>query len=97
MPEDDETPRTPGWLGDGILQNGVDQGATRRSAIRGTRTPAGSKPRPIGQPRRARTGQSGHSGAPSPGSQPRLSGAAVRPRRPVCITGGLARLLEALS
>jgi len=34
MPEDEETPRTPGWLGDGILQNGVDQGAARRAAIR---------------------------------------------------------------
>ncbi len=35
MPEDEEdTLRTPGWLGDGILQNGVDSGATRRAAIR---------------------------------------------------------------
>ncbi len=34
MPEDEDTPRTPGWLGDAILQNGVDQGATRRAAIR---------------------------------------------------------------
>jgi len=34
MSEDEETPRTPGWLGDGILENGVDQGAERRAAIR---------------------------------------------------------------
>jgi len=34
MPEDEETPTTPGWLGDGILQNGVDAGAGRRAAIR---------------------------------------------------------------
>jgi len=34
MPEDEETPSTPGWLGDGILENGVDQGAARRVAIR---------------------------------------------------------------
>jgi len=34
MPEDEETPSAPGWLGDGILQNGVDQGAARRAAIR---------------------------------------------------------------
>jgi len=32
--EEEETPRTPGWLGDGILENGVDQGAARRAAIR---------------------------------------------------------------
>ena len=34
MPEDEETPSTPGWLGEGILQNGVDQGAGRRTVIR---------------------------------------------------------------
>ncbi len=35
MPEDEvETHRTPGWLGDSILQNGVDQGAARRTVIR---------------------------------------------------------------
>jgi len=34
MPEEEETPSTPGWLGDGILENGVDQGAARRAAIR---------------------------------------------------------------
>ncbi len=34
MPEDEETPRTPGWLGDGILENGVDPCAARRAAIR---------------------------------------------------------------
>jgi len=34
MPEDEETPRTPGWFGDGILENGVDLGAARRAAIR---------------------------------------------------------------
>lgn len=34
MPEDEEMPNTPGVLGDGILENGVDQGAARRAAIR---------------------------------------------------------------
>ena len=34
MLEDEEMPSTPGWFGEGILQNGVDQGATRRAAIR---------------------------------------------------------------
>jgi len=34
MPEDEETPRAPGVLGDGILQDGQDSGAARRTAIR---------------------------------------------------------------
>jgi len=34
MPEGEETPRTPGWFGDGILENGVDPGAARRAVIR---------------------------------------------------------------
>lgn len=34
MPEDEETPRAPGWLGEGILVDGVDPGAARRAAIR---------------------------------------------------------------
>ncbi len=34
MPEDEETPGAPGWLGDGILENGRDPGAVRRAAIR---------------------------------------------------------------
>ncbi len=36
MQEDEETPSTPGWLGDGILQNGVDPGSARRAVIRET-------------------------------------------------------------
>jgi len=34
MPEDEETPGAPGWLGDGILQDGLDPGAARRTVIR---------------------------------------------------------------
>jgi len=34
MPEDEEMPNTPGVLGDGIPQDGVDPGAARRAAIR---------------------------------------------------------------
>ncbi len=36
MQEDEETPRAPGWLGDGILQDGRDPGAVRRAVIRET-------------------------------------------------------------
>lgn len=38
MPEDEETPSIPGWLGDGILQNGVDQGARYRAHVRALNT-----------------------------------------------------------
>ncbi len=34
MPDAEEMPNTPGILGDGILENGVDPGAARRTAIR---------------------------------------------------------------
>ncbi len=34
MPDAEEMPNTPGVLGDGILQDGVDPGAARRTAIR---------------------------------------------------------------
>jgi len=36
MPEDEEMLNTPGVLGDGILENGVDPGAACRAAIRET-------------------------------------------------------------
>ena len=34
MPDDEEMPNTPGVLGDGILQDGRDPGAARRTVIR---------------------------------------------------------------
>jgi len=34
MPDAEEMPNTPGVLGDGILQDGVDSCAERRAAIR---------------------------------------------------------------
>jgi len=34
MPDAEEMPNTPGVLGDGVLQDGVDPVATRRTAIR---------------------------------------------------------------
>ena len=36
MPEDEETPSTPGWLGAGVLVDGRDPGAARRAEIRET-------------------------------------------------------------
>ncbi len=32
MPEDEETPGAPGWLGDGILQDGRDPGFQAQTA-----------------------------------------------------------------
>ncbi len=34
MPDAEEMPNTPGVLGDGVLQDGRDNGAARRTAIR---------------------------------------------------------------
>ncbi len=38
MPEDEEMLNTPGVLGDGILENGVDPCDARRTAIRAANT-----------------------------------------------------------
>ncbi len=93
MPEDEETPATPGWLGDGILQNGVDQGAARRAAIR----EANARRQQAETDRAARKGQE-RAGQPQRGTVPGKPAAPLRGRRtPGAVhLAGLARLLEAL-
>jgi len=86
MPEDEEMANTPGVLGDGIVENGVDPGAARRGGRRSGRpTRGGSRPRPTGQPRGARRGPRAPTGRPGYEGLPRRSWLSVRPRRPVRI------------
>ncbi len=93
MQEDEETPSTPGWLGDGILQNGVDQGATRRAAIReaNARRQQAEVDRAAqkGQDRAQRPQRATVPGKPAPPLRGQRAPGAVHP-------DGLARLLEAL-
>ncbi len=95
MPEDEETPSTPGWLGDGILENGVDQGATRRAAIRETnarrqRAEADRVARK-GQERAERPQRATVPGKPAPPLRDHRTPTPARVH-----PDGLARLLEAL-
>ncbi len=84
MPEDEETPSTSGWFADGILENGRDPGAVRRAAIRETNArrqqAEADKVAQRGQDRAERPQR-----APSPGSRPRRSGAAVRPPESISV------------
>jgi len=95
MPDDEETPHTPGWLGDGILQNGVDQGAARRAAIReaNARRQQAEVDRVAqkGQDRAERPQRATVPGKPAP---PLRGHRASTPAR--VHPDGLARLLEAL-
>jgi len=97
MPEDEETPRTPGWLGDGILENGVDPGAARRAAIR----EANARRQQAETDRAARKGQERAERpqrATVPGRPaPPIRGRSKAERAPSGLhPAGLARLLEAL-
>jgi len=104
MPEDEEMLNTPGGLGDGILENGVDPCAARRTAIR----EANARRQ---QAEADRAAQRGQDRAESPHRQagPRKPAAPLWGRRalPVPVPegerapsglrpAGLARLLEAL-
>jgi len=75
--EGEETPCTPARLGDGILENGVDQGAARRALVREANTrrqqAEADKDAQKGQDRAERPQRA----TQSPGSQPRRSEAAV--------------------
>ncbi len=96
MPEDEETPSTPGWLGEGILQNGVDAGAGRRTAIR----EANARRQQAEADRVAQRGQD-RAERPQRATVPGTPPTPLRGRRtptPARVhPDGLARLLEALS
>ncbi len=96
MPEDEETPRTPGWFGDGILENGVDLGAARRAAIReaNARRQQAEADREAqkGQDRAQRPQRATAPGKPAPPLRGHRAPTARAPLHPA----GLARLLEAL-
>ena len=95
MPEDEETPSTPGWLGDGILENGVDQGAARRTVIRqaNARRQQAEADRAAqkGQDRAERPQRVTVPGKPAPPirGRPKVERAPLHP-------AGLARLMTAL-
>ncbi len=86
----------PGWLGDGILENGVDQGAARRAAIRDANTrrrqAEAHKDAQKGQDRAERPQRVTVPGKPAPSLRARPAPTALAPLHPA----GLARLLEAL-
>ncbi len=95
MPEDEETPSTPGWLGDGILENGVDQGAARRVAIR----EVNARRQQAETDRTARKGQDRAERpqrATVPGKPPTPPGGRRVAERATLHPAGLALLLEAL-
>ncbi len=104
MPEDEDTPRAPGWLGDGILQNGVDLGAARRAALReaNTRRQQAEAHREAqkGQDRAERPQRATVPGKPAPPRGGRRVPPVPMPgaeRPPSGLhPAGLARLLEAL-
>ncbi len=93
MPEDEETPRTPGWLGEGILQNGVDAGAGRRAQVREANArrqhQEADRAAQRGQDRAERPQRVTVPGKPAPSLRGRRVPGVVHP-------DGLARLLEAL-
>jgi len=93
---DEETSRTPGWLGDGILQNGVDLCAARRAAIR----EANARRQQAEADRVARKGQE-RADRPQRVTVPGKPAPPLRghraPTPPRVHPDGLARLLEALS
>ncbi len=95
MPEDEDTPRTPGWLGDGILENGVDLGAARRAAIR----EANARRQQAEADRVAQRGQD-RAERPQRATVPGQPPTPLRARRALPVArvhpAGLARLLEAL-
>ncbi len=95
MLEDEETPRAPGWLGEGILVDGQDQGAVRRSAIR----EANAHRQRAEADRTARKGQERaerpqRATVPGKPPTPLVASRASTPAR--VHPDGLARLLEAL-
>jgi len=96
MPEDEEMPHAPGALGDGILVDGVDQGAARRAAIRD----ANARRQQAEAHREAQKGQD-RAERPQRATVPGKPPAPIRGHRaptPARVhPDGLARLLEALS
>ncbi len=96
MPEDEETPRAPGWLGEGILVDGQDPGAVRRAVIR----EANARRQRAEVDRTARKGQE-RAERPQRATVPGKPAPPLRGQRAPTLTrvhhGGLARLLEALS
>jgi len=95
MPEDEETPSTPGALGDGILQNGLDLGAARRAVIREANArrqqAEADKAAQKGQDRAERPQR-----ATVPGKPPTPLRASRAPTPARVHPDGLARLLETL-
>ncbi len=103
MPEDEETPRAPGWLGEGILVDGQDPGAVRRAVIRDAnacrqRAEADRVARK-GQERADRPQRATVPGKPAPALRGHraLPVAVPEGERAPLHPAGLARLLEALS
>ena len=96
MQEEEETPGAPGWFADGILENGVDQGATRRAAIRETN----ARRQQADADKVAQRGQD-RAERPQRGTVPGRPPTPLRGRRtptPARVhPDGLARLVEALS
>jgi len=95
MQEETETPRTPGWLGEGILVDGRDPGAMRRAAIRETN----ARRQQAEAGRAAQRGQD-RAQRPQRGTVPGKPAAPLRGHRaptPARVhPDGLARLLDAL-
>jgi len=96
MPEDEDTPRAPGWLGEGILVDGQDPGAVRRAAIReaNARRQQAEADRDAqkGQDRAQRPQRATVPGKPAPPLRGHRTPTPARVH-----PDGLARLLEALS
>ncbi len=95
MQDDEETPRTPGWLGDGILVDGQDPGSARRAAIR----EANARRQQAEVDRVARKGQDRAERpqrATVPGKPPTPLRGHRAPTPGRVHPDGLARLLEAL-